>query len=70
MIRGPYIKGEDTAKPVVELGEAEDVVSGFVSENCCRDAVVSAAFGGAYTVKEEVCKGFFRVVATESTGGG
>ena len=49
MIRGPYIKGEDAAKPVVELGEAEDVVGGLISESRCRNAVVRAACGGAYT---------------------
>ena len=68
MIRGPYIKGEDAAKPVVELGEVEDAVSGLMSTSRCRDAVVSAVCGGADTVKE-VCQCFFRV-STESTGGG
>ena len=56
VIRGPYIKGEDAAKPVVELGEAEDVVSGLISESRCRDAVVSAVCGGAYTAVKEVCQ--------------
>ena len=69
VIRGPYIKGEDAAKPVVKLGEAEDVVSGLSSKSRCKDAVVSAVCGGADTVKEEVCQCFFRV-STDSTGGG
>ena len=58
VIRGPGIKGEDTAKSVVELGEAEDVVGGLISESRCSDAVLSAVCGGAYTVKEEVCQCF------------
>ena len=39
---------------LVELGEAEDVVGGLISESRCRNAMVRAACGGAYTtVKEE-----------------
>ena len=34
---------------LVELGEAEDVVGGLISESRCRNAVVRAACGGAYT---------------------
>ena len=47
VIREPGIKGEDTAKSVVELGEAEDVVGGLISESRCRDAGVSAVYGDA-----------------------